>query len=430
MRIPIHVSARTFLVLAGFLFTSIGLVFVHTAAHDLARERAYRRSGELIEALVVAKSIDRASREGNSSTSYKVVYRFAGADGRALEGEETVSVEEWESLAPGSLFKIAYLPGAGTSRGAGASQLGMALGMMALGSVFAVIGGVFLLITARRLRKEWRLLRHGIAAQGAVRAIEPSALAVNGVRQWIVRYEYRDHHGQTRQGKSEPLPPAEARAGEGETCEVRYDPARPEESMWVRRRASPPPGRWTRLKNFALVPAVLLVAIIVGESVPAFKALDELAAAHAMGLTAITVAMTAAGFVLFMGGVLYRLFSSRSEPMSHQEVEDLSRSVRIDARPVAARVSAYRFRGSSAGASFGEAFNLKEAKQAWRERAWRTSPRWRANFVVSAGALLFTVGLFGFFVVDAPTGIKLLFIAVLVYGAVRVVVALNQTEVS
>ena len=430
MRIPIHVSARTFLLLAGLLFTSIGLVFVYTGAQELARERAYQRSGQLIEALVVAKSIDRASREGNSSTSYKVAYRFAGADGRAIEGEDTVSVDEWESLALGSVFKITYLPSAGTSRAAGESEMGTALGMMALGSLFAVIGSVFLLITARRIRKEWRLLRHGITAQGVVRAIESSDVAINGVRQWIVRYEYRDHYGHKQQGESALLPPGEARAVEiGEICDVRYDPQRPEESMWVRPRPGAP-GRWTRLKNFALVPAALLLAVIVGESVPAFKALDQLAAPHVFWLTAITVAMTAAGFALFMGGVLYRLLGSRSEPMSHEEVEDLSRSVGIDARPVAARVSAYRFRGLSAGASVSEAFNLKEAKQAWQQRAWRTSPRWRANFVVSAGALLFTVGLFGFFVVDAPAGIKLLFIAALVYGAVRLVVALNHTEVS
>jgi hypothetical protein len=160
--------------------------------------------------------------------------------------------------------------------------------------------------------------------------------------------------------------------------------------------------------------------------VPGLKALDQLAARHELLLSAITLGMTAAGFALFIGGILYRLFGGEDEPTSDAGAEDLSQSVNMDAQPAAARFSAYRFRGWSAGASAHDEFNLKEAKEAWRQGAWRASPRWRANFIVTAGALLFTVGLFGFFVVGAPAGIKLLYVAVILYAAVRLIVAFTR----
>ena len=125
-----------------------------------------------------------------------------------------------------------------------------------------------------------------------------------------------------------------------------------------------------------------------------------------------------------MGSIVLRIFAGATEPMSHREVEDLSRSVRLEARPVFARVTRYRFRGQSAGASVSEKFTLREAKDAWRRRAWWTSARWRSNFVVMVGVMLLAVGLFSTFIVIGPNAVKLLCAAALTYAAVRTVVAL------
>jgi hypothetical protein len=432
MRIPLHASARTFFWLAGGLFLFVGLGLLYSGIQEAAQERAYREHGQAVEALVVAKSIQRASRDGNSSTKYEIAYRYTTAEGRTLEGVDAVSVDEWEGLEPGSAFRITYLPGASqASRAEGSGGMASAYGMMALGSLLALVGSVFLVNRVRRLLKERRLLATGMTAQGTVVAIEPSDFAVNRVRQWNVRYRYQDHLGQHQEGTSGPMPRDEAHAVQaGDTVEVRFDSERPGESMWVRSPGDERrPSLWRRLRPIAVILGVLFVALVVGESVPALKALDRLAAQHELWLTAITVGMTVLGFVLFMGAILYRIFGPDGEPMTHTEVEDLSRNVGIDSRPVAARVSAYRFIGRSAGTSFGEGFNLREAKEAWRQRAWRTSPRWRANFVVTAGALLFVVGLFGFFVVGAPAGIKLLYVAIILYAAVRLIVACTRTEV-
>jgi len=134
--------------------------------------------------------------------------------------------------------------------------------------------------------------------------------------------------------------------------------------------------------------------------------------------------MTAVGFVLFMGSIVLRIVGGAGAPMTHTEVEDLSRSVSLEARPVFGRVTRYRFRGRSAGSSFAEQFSLREAKQAWRQRAWRTSPRWRTNFAVMVGVVLLVLGVFGVVIVLGPNGVKLLCAAALAYAAVQVVLGI------
>jgi hypothetical protein len=439
IRIALNLSGGRFFLWFGAAFLAIGLAFLYAGMQDATRERAYQEQGEVVAAVVVEKSIKRASREGNTSTRYEIAYRFTAADGRTVQGVDAVGVDEWERLAPGSPFKITYLPGAPeTSRAEGSGDTASPYLMMGMGSLFALIGGVLFVRTAARLRRERRLLREGLTAQGTVLAIEPTNVAVNRVRQWAVRYRYRDPSGRDHEATSGALPPKEARAvAVGDTIEARFDRERPEQSLRVRSQdpagaaagleaAQSRPSFWRWLLGVVAVLGVLFAALVVGELVPALKELDQLAARHEFLLGAITIGITVIGFALFIGGILYRIFGGEGEPMTHAEVEDLSRDVGMDARPAAARFSAYRFRGWSAGASVHEEFNLKEAKEAWRQGAWRTSPRWRANIVVTAGALLFTLGLFGFFVVSAPVGIKLLYVAVILYAAVRMIVAFTR----
>ena len=123
IRIGIGFFGRTFFLWFGAFFTAIGLIFVYVGIQDADRERAYQEEGRTVEAVVVDKTIKRASREGNNRTRYEIAYRFAAPDGRAVEGLDQVEVEEWERLAPGSRFKVTYLPGAPeTSRAAGSGD--------------------------------------------------------------------------------------------------------------------------------------------------------------------------------------------------------------------------------------------------------------------------------------------------------------------
>jgi hypothetical protein len=266
-------------------------------------------------------------------------------------------------------------------------------------------------------------------AQGTIVAIEPSNVSVNRVRQWNVRYRYADHLGRLHEGRSGPIAPEDAHAVTvGSVVDVRFDRAAPDESVWVRPPAVRRPAFWTKLRNVAATLVILLVAVLVGEMVPPLKSLDGFAARHESLLVALTVGMTVIGFMLFMGGIVYRLFADEGGPVTGAEDAGRARSSAFDAEPVAARLSVYRFRGRGAGASASEGFTLHEAAHAWRRRAWRTSPRWRANFIVTAGVALFVIGLFGFFVIGAPAGIKLLFIAAVVYAAIRLRLTVAQAD--
>lgn len=438
MRIPVTFSGRTFFLWFGALFMCAGLIVLYGGIQEATRERAYQKQGQIVEAVVLSKSIQRASRQGNPSTRYEIIYRFTTADGLTAEGVAAVAVEEWESLEAGDPFKVTYLPRAPeASRPEGVGGMKSPLLMMGAGSLFALIGGVLFVRSATRIWRERRLLREGQTAQGTVLAIEPTNVAVNNVQQWEVRYRYPDQFGRAQEGTSGPVPPDAAQAvGIGDALAVRFNREHPEESVWDRARAPVPAGGTTealqqkgllsflkRLANFAVMLGLVFVAMVVAEAVPAMKDLERFMVRHQVPLLAVTIGMTVVGFVLFMGSILYRIFGGAGEPMSHTEVEDLERSVRMDARPVFARVSKYRFRGRSTGSSFSEQFTVREAKDAWKQRGWRTSPRWRSNFVVMTGVMLLTIGLFGIFIVIGPNFIKLLCGTALVYAAVRTIIA-------
>jgi len=430
VRIRLGLSGRTFFLWFGGLFLIVGLGLLYGGIQEASRERAYRLHADVVDAVVTGKSIQRASRDGNSSTRYEVAYRFIAPDGRPVEGVDVVSVEEWERLGAGSRLKVAYLPSAPeTSRAARSDRPTSAIPLIVLGGLLAAAGGAVFVRTAAKLRREWRLLRDGMPAQGTIVAIEPSNVSVNRVRQWNVRYRYVDHLGRSHEGRSGPIAPEDAQAVTvGSVVDVRFDRATPDESVWVRPPAVRRPAFWTKLRNVAATLVMLLVAVLVGEMVPPLKSLDGFAARHESLLVALTIGMTVIGFMLFMGGIVYRLFADEGGPVTGAEDAGRARSSAFDAEPVAARLSVYRFRGRGAGASASEGFTLHEAAHAWRRRAWRTSPRWRANFIVTAGVALFVIGLFGFFVIGAPAGIKLLFIAAVVYAAIRLRLAVAQAD--
>jgi hypothetical protein len=177
-----------------------------------------------------------------------------------------------------------------------------------------------------------------------------------------------------------------------------------------------------QLAGYAKMLALVFTVIILGEIVLPITGLDRLIEQHESGLTATTIGTTALGFALFMSGILYRIFGG-GERISHADVEEQARRVAYERRPAFARASTYRFKGKSAGSSFHDEFSMREAKEAWKQRAWRESLRWRGNFVIMGGAFLLAFGLFGIFVVVGSNGIKLLCGGAIVYAAVRTIVA-------
>lgn len=71
--------------------------------------------------------------------------------------------------------------------------------------------------------------------------------------------------------------------------------------------------------------------------------------------------------------------------------------------------------------------SLAAVKAAWRSGDWRRDPFWRRFFVMACGVALFTVGLFGSFIVVGPVPVKVLCAGAILYPAIRLTRALRQS---
>src|SRR5690606_14486430 len=136
-----------------FLFGGIwlvgGLGFLAGSAIAYRLEQQYQAEGQVTEGMVLARSIERARRGSDGrrrSTSYHVRYRFTTADGRSVEGSDSVSVETWEALEERGPVRVRYLPAfPGSNRVEAESDAWLGFVFMGAGAVIAPIGGLVFL---------------------------------------------------------------------------------------------------------------------------------------------------------------------------------------------------------------------------------------------------------------------------------------------
>lgn len=113
------------------------------------------------------------------------------------------------------------------------------------------------------------------------------------------------------------------------------------------------------------------------------------------------------GFVLMMGGII-DLLMTQDRALSHTDAEDVERSVRLAARPVAWRTTSYRVWGQATGREGSEEFSLRAMKQAWQNGAWCRTTVWRRRYVITCGALFMTLGGLSLAFTLTPPPIKVL----------------------
>jgi len=230
-----RVVRRSIMLWFGAAWLLVGSFFFLKGAYEILQERRYQTERQVAQGTVLAKSIDRARRDGNPRTKYSIAYRFSTIDGRILENKAEVNVEEWEKLEEGSPLQVTYLPDTPQSvRIAGKKDLGSAFASAVLGGTFALIGGIFFFRSLRQVRRGLRLRREGTVAEATIMEVAPSSVTINRVRQWQIHYRYKDHFGQTQEGESEPLPPNEVSDWHaGDTGVVRFDQQRSQDSVWL-----------------------------------------------------------------------------------------------------------------------------------------------------------------------------------------------------
>lgn len=219
----------------GALFLLVGIVFTTTGIQEVQQEQQYQAQGTAVQATVSDKSIERATRGENSRTRYLITYRFLTAQGEAIDGSAEVAVEEWERLEAGHPFSVTYLPGEPqSSRASSENDWIRALIFTGLGGVFVLLGGGLTFGSLHAILRTIRLSREGLIAEGTVLHVGSTNTTINRVRQWRIRYRYRDHLGRPQEGQSHLLSSDEASNWrEGDTGTVRFDRERSQDSVWI-----------------------------------------------------------------------------------------------------------------------------------------------------------------------------------------------------
>jgi len=216
----------------GTIFVVAGSVASVGSLGEWRDARRFERDAVTDRAEVVAKSLEGATRDGNSSTRYLVIYRFAGH-----EQTEEVPLEEWEALSEGDTVTVRYLTSdPTTARTRPPSPAWVPLLVAGVTALFALLGVAIARPWWRRAVVVLRVQRHGVAAEATVVEIAPSGTTFNRVPQWHLRYEFRDALGRAQRGLSNYLRPDQAAQWQvGDRGAIRYDRDRPVDSLWLGR---------------------------------------------------------------------------------------------------------------------------------------------------------------------------------------------------
>jgi hypothetical protein len=137
----------------GAVFLLVGAIFFIIGAFSAFHEHRLALSGTTATATVVKRVIKQASTNGNSSTTYALDYNFTTADGRKVQGDDTVDPDLWDRYKEGDPIQIEYVPAKpsinqiGESKGISANSL-----VLLAVSLPALLIGGFLCVIAIRAR--------------------------------------------------------------------------------------------------------------------------------------------------------------------------------------------------------------------------------------------------------------------------------------
>jgi hypothetical protein len=195
--------------------------------------------GQTASGMVLTKYIARSSSHSDRSSStptYWVTVRFSTEAGKVIKGKAQVEVDTWDALIERHPIQVTYLPSAPqTYRIEGETSTWILPFIFAgIGALFTIVGGAVFWSGLRSRRVTERLRHSGMTVEATVTSIGPGSVRINGVKQWVIRYEFTDAAGRKRTGISFPMAPEEAEAWDaGQHGFIRYDPRAPGKSLWI-----------------------------------------------------------------------------------------------------------------------------------------------------------------------------------------------------
>jgi hypothetical protein len=230
---------RSFAFWIGAFLMVFGAIFLAIGWNVVLEERRYQREGRVADGTVLTKAIQRATRRRSSGsrteTQYTVTYRFTAPDGAVHKGTDDVAVTTWERLREMEPVQVQFVASNPlVNRVAGESSEANRYVFPGIGLVAALIGAVLSGRALRSATTKARIWSQGTSADATVAAVEETNVKVNRRPMWVVRYQYRDHSGQTHDGTSEYMEADKANTWKkGDSIRVRFDPEKPRRSVWV-----------------------------------------------------------------------------------------------------------------------------------------------------------------------------------------------------
>ncbi len=228
-----RLARRSFWLLFGGIWLFVGLVLLAFSLVFAVNELEYASSGVTTTGIVLAKDIVPAS--SSSSTEYRVTYRFTTGQGEVVEGSDAVEIATWEDLQERGPIVVRYLASSPSSnRLTIGTNTALPVALLLVALILAGTGAVLFGRALRGILEARRLLRLGRATGATVVRVDETSMTVNGRQQFKVRYAYRDQQDRTHEGDSGYLDWDEAtRWKPGDPVAIRYDPSRPDESLWI-----------------------------------------------------------------------------------------------------------------------------------------------------------------------------------------------------
>ncbi len=226
-------ARHSFRLWVGGILLWCGVLFTWIGGDAFLSERRYRDEARIGRAEVAGKAMQPAT--SNTSTRYEVTYRITLPGGARAERTEAVDVTVWERLDVGSTVNVQYFSGNPDSvRLAREPRVANNAVPLALGLALAPVGLWLLAGGIRDVRRNVRLLRHGMPADATVVAVEETNVRINRKTQWRIRFRYRDRTGEEREATSGYMPASQAREWKrGDTGRVHVDPERPDHALWI-----------------------------------------------------------------------------------------------------------------------------------------------------------------------------------------------------
>lgn len=220
----------------GSPFLIIGLSL---GAQHIYVNKRLAAEGRTVDGMVLTKAItysssNTSSRDGSRNPTYHVTFRFLTRIA-LVTGEAEVTVDAWDALVEREPIQVTYVPDTPQyhrveGQASGWWQPAIFTGM---GGLFTSLGGFILLRARSRMRSGEQVQREGVMTEATVVELRWAHIRINRVQQCLLRYCYQDDCGTSHIG-TEHLSPDEADTWKvGDTGRVRYDPRRPNRSVWI-----------------------------------------------------------------------------------------------------------------------------------------------------------------------------------------------------